>query len=160
MIQKNNMDEAQSQKVQVDFLLADFNAIKSEISRRSDQQKTAYLLYLAAISWIFTKVISGSTDLVYIIVIWLVVVITKIFIVREAMEIGKLGEIIREEICVALKNLTKLDGKSFIPSENRVLKTDTTWTKRHNLNKYFDYLIFIGIPLLISVYILYSYANN
>lgn len=93
------MNKEELQKIQTDFLLADFNSIKLEISRRSDQQKTAYLLYLAGISWIFTTVVSSEPHITYILVTWFVLVIAKIFIDKEGLEIGRLGGIIRLQIC-------------------------------------------------------------
>lgn len=145
----NNKEELQ--KIQVSFLLADFNSIKSEISRRSDQQKTAYLVYLAGISWIFTMVVSSEPRISYIFVTWFAAIIAMIFIDKEGREIGRLGRIIRLQICGELKKITDIDESQLIPSENISIKTDETCTK---LDIYFNSIIFFVIPFVILLYIL------
>lgn len=144
----NNKEELQ--KIQVGFLLADFNSIKSEIGRRSDQQKTAYLVYLAGISWIFTMAVSSEPRIFYVFVTWFVAIIAMIFIDKEGREIGRLGRIIRVKICGELKKITDIDGSQLIPSENISIKTDETCTR---LDTYFNSIVFFVIPLVISLYI-------
>lgn len=150
------MNKEESQKIQIDFLLADFNSIKSEISRRSDQQKTAYLLYMAAISWMFTKIVSNEPHFSYMLVTWLVAFFAKMFIDKEGLEIGRLGKIIRVHICGELKKITDIDGAYLIPSENISIKEDDVCTRYHTK---FNFITYFLIPIVISLYILYVKYN-
>jgi len=152
------MNKESSQKIQANFLLSDFTAIKAEISRRSDQQKTAYLLYLASISWIFLKVISGDLHFSYPLAAWFVVIITRMFIIREGLEIGRLGRIISLQICRELKKITDIDGRCLIPSENMDIK-DETLVKRIILDRAFNFIVFFIIPIFISLYVFCTKYN-
>lgn len=146
------MNKEESQKIQVDFLLADFNSIKSEIARRSVQQKSVYILYLGAISWIFTKVVSNEPYLFYIGVTWSIVVLTVMFIYKESLEITSLGEIIKSNISEELKKMTNLGGAHLIPSENVLTKYASR--KRSVLDMSCNIIIFLLIPAGITLYIL------
>lgn len=145
------MNQEESQKIQVDFLLADFNSIKTEIVRRSGLQKTAYLLYLAGISWIFARTISSDLNQYYIVATWLISFISWLFIYREGLEIGRLANIVRYQICKELEKITGIDEKLFAPSEHIDPEIDNkTKRERSLLDSVFNLIVFVHVPAAIT----------
>jgi hypothetical protein len=105
------------QKVQHDYLLADFQATKAEIARRSNAQKTALAAMVAFYAWLLNQLVSSSLGSWHIGAIWIVTILGYIFYKREAIEIGRLGALIRTKIAeVAATNLN-IAAKHLIPSE-------------------------------------------
>ena len=82
----------------LDFLLADFNAIKSEIARRSNLQKAVIASMLAFYAWLFERSLGNGLELTLVILVWIVSFLGYTFYIRETSEINRLGWTIKEKI--------------------------------------------------------------
>lgn len=112
-------------EIQIKFLLADFNAVKMEIARRSDQQKTALLLYITGVSYLFIRIASDQINYFYVLATWIMSLLVVIFIYRESLEIGRLAETIRSRICKEAEKISDIGGKYLVPSEYSI-KSDVS----------------------------------
>lgn len=105
------------QKIHHDYLLADFQATKAEIARRSNTQKTALAAMVAFYASLLNPLVSISLGLWHIVAVWIVTILGYVFYKREGLEIGRLGALIRTKIAeVAAKDLNVL-AENLIPSE-------------------------------------------
>jgi len=105
------------QKTQHDYLLADFQATKAEIARRSNAQKTALGAMVAFYAWLLNQLVATSLSLWHIGAVWIVTLLGYVFYKREGLEIGRLGALIKTKIAeVAAKNLN-VSAENLIPSE-------------------------------------------
>ncbi len=105
------------QKTQHDYLLADFQATKAEIARRSNAQKTALAAMVAFYAWLLNQLVSTSLGSWHIGAVWIVTILGYVFYKRESFEIGRLGSLIRTKIAeVAAKNLN-VPAENILPSE-------------------------------------------
>ena len=136
-------------EIQIKFLLADFNAVKMEIARRSDQQKTALLLYITGVSYLFIRIASDQINYFYVLATWIMSLLVMTFIYRESLEIGRLAETVRGRICKEVEKISDIGGKYLVPSEYSI-KSDVS-LKTKILNELFEFIIFFAIPLIISI---------
>lgn len=105
------------QKIQHDYLLADFQATKAEIARRSNAQKTALAAMVAFYAWLLNQLVSTNLGLWHLGAVWIVTILGYVFYKREGYEIGRLGALIRTKFAeVAAKNLN-VPPENIIPSE-------------------------------------------
>ena len=107
------------QKIQHDYLLADFQATKAEIARRSNAQKTALAAMVAFYAWLLNQLPSTSLGLWHIGVIWTVTILGYVFYKREDLEIGRLGALIKTKIAEAAAENLNVSAENLIPSEVR-----------------------------------------
>ena len=83
---------------QLDFLLADFNALKAEIARRSGLQRVALALYLALVAAVVASLPEGKSLSLSAAVLWIAGSVALLFWCRERLEIARLGRLIRDRI--------------------------------------------------------------
>lgn len=105
------------QKIKHDYLLADFQATKAEIARRSNAQKTALAAMIAFYAWLLNQLVSSTIGLWHIGAIWIVTILGYVFYKREAIEIGRLGKLIRTKIAEVAANDLNVSAEKLIPSE-------------------------------------------
>ena len=138
------------QKIQHDYLLADFQATKAEIARRSNAQKTALAAMVAFYAWLLNQLVSTNLGLWHIGAIWIVTILGYVFYKREGLEIGRLGALIRTKIAdVAVKNLN-LSAENLIPSEVRAADKEFD-CKTKPLDWIFSVSLFVLIPGTLTV---------
>lgn len=138
------------QKIQYDYLLADFQAIKAEIARRSNAQKTALAAIVAFYGWLLNQFIDKHLGVCHIGAVWVVTILGYVFYKREGLEIGRLGLLIRTKIAaVAAENLNVL-SEHLIPSEVRAADEKFDW-KTKILNWIFSVTLFGLIPSILTV---------
>lgn len=105
------------QNKQHDYLLADFQATKAEIARRSNAQKTALAAMVVFYAWLLNQLVSTNFGLWHLGAIWIVTILGYVFYKREGVEIGRLGVLIRRNIAeVAAKDLN-VSAENLLPSE-------------------------------------------
>lgn len=105
------------QRIQHEYLVADFQATKAEIARRSNAQKTALAAMVAFYAWLLNQLVSTNLGLWHISSVWIVTILGYVFYKREELEIGRLGSLVRTKIAeVAAKNLN-VPTENVIPSE-------------------------------------------
>jgi hypothetical protein len=131
-----------------DFLLSDFQSIKSEIGRRSNLQRFYIGLYLGAIGLIAFSLIGRDLSWDKFLFCFPIALIFLLIYVREDTEIHRLGEIIIKKIAEPLKKLNNLKI-DVIPSE-----TYRGSVKKRNRALYIDliclWLLFFLGPLLLT----------
>lgn len=128
------------QKIQHDYLLADFQATKAEIARRSNAQKTALAAMVAFYAWLLNQLVSTNLGLWHICAVWIMTILGYAFYKREGLEIGRLGALIKTKIAeVAAKNLN-VSAENILPSE--VFAADKEFDCKTNL---LDWLFSISL---------------
>lgn len=145
-----NLDE--SKKTQLRFLLADFQATKSEIARRSNLQKAVLTAVVVFDSWIIKELIDCNLKLLHVIGIFLVTIVGAAYCRRESLEIERLGGvIIKQRIADEVAKLIDIESKYLIPSETHK-ELETTRFEIALYNRAFNYIVFIIIPLFVLIY--------
>ena len=64
------MDDKQNKLLE--FLLADFDALKGEIARRSNLQKAVVAAVLAFYAWSLQRMLSGHIEFTVVLIAWVV----------------------------------------------------------------------------------------
>ncbi|MEW6441851.1 MAG: hypothetical protein AB1640_13030 [bacterium] len=145
-------DLSEKDKQSLDFLKADFNAIKAEIGRRSSLQKAVLLAYFAVLAFVFRADASGSFLVSRISALWLSAILAFLYYQREDLEIRRLGAIISEKIAISAERITSTPKECLLPSE-----TDNYHPKYCRSAKVyyviFQWLTFLVIPILLTVYL-------
>ncbi len=136
------MDEKQQKLLA--FLLADFNAIKSEIARRSALQKASVVALLALYAWVFNKTLVGVE---VVILTWGAAIIAALYVYREHREISRLGCLIKNNIAGQACEIIGGDKESLIPSEARASEPDCD-----GLNKFISIIFVIAIFFVVPLY--------
>jgi len=136
------MDE--KEKKLSEFLLADFNSIKSEIARRSNLQKAVIVAMLAFYAWMFQKSTTSEITLIFVVIVWVFSFLGYTFYERERSEIKRLGWIIKDKIALPMGNILGYNAEEVIPSEAHAKEPDEpNWRKLVTFTfKIFLYLIF------------------
>jgi len=143
-------DLTSKQSKQLDFLLADYNAIKAEISRRSNLQRIALAAYISLIAFVFKEAPSQLLSSLHIAAMWFGAAITMNYFVRQGKEINRLGEIISEQIAPVVSSITDTKPKDSLPSETNP-KNETYDKITSTYNYQFKWLLFFIVPLLITL---------
>lgn len=135
----------EEQRIQHDYLLADFQAIKAEIARRSNAQKAALAAVVAFYAWLLNQLVSTNLGPWHICAVWIVAILGYVFYKREGLEIGRLGAITRKRIAeIAAKNLN-VSAENIIPSE--VCAADELFDRKTRaLDRLFSVSLFGMIP--------------
>ena len=138
---------------QLDYLLEDYRAIKSEIARRSNLQRFVLLLYLAVVSIVFQRAASGSLNSLWVMGLWIAAWLSLLFNIREDLAMRRLGRIISDSIVPTAGTILNADGHNLLPSE---MVPDDPKTERltHRYDTVFKWAIFFVIPTMISFYLL------
>lgn len=139
----------EEQQIQHGYLVADFQAIKSEIARRSNAQKAALAAVVAFYAWLLNQLVSTDLGLWHICAVWIVVILGYVFYKREGLEIGRLGAIARRGIAeIAAKHLN-IPAENIIPSE--VCAADERFDKKTRiLDRLFLVSLFGLIPGILT----------
>lgn len=138
------------QKIQHDYLLADFQATKAEIARRSNTQKTALAAMVAFYAWLLNQLVSTNFGLWHIGAIWIVTILGYVFYKREGLEIGRLGALIGTKIAGAAAKNLNLPAENLIPSEVRAADKEFD-CKTKLLDWVFSVSLFVLIPGTLTV---------
>jgi hypothetical protein len=141
---------------QLDFLLADFGALKAEIARRSGLQRVALALYLALIAAIAASLPEGKNLPLSTAGLWMGGFVALLFWCREHLEITRLGRLICERIGERVSTILNVPKEDIVPSETAATidKTMDRTTRCHHL--VFMWLVFFAIPLLLTVHVLWQ----
>jgi hypothetical protein len=146
------MDE--KNKKLLDFLLADFNATKSEISRRSNLQKWILAVLFTFYAWMFQYSLKNNMNLSLVISSWTVALLVFRFYRRENSEIKRLGNIIEKEIGKSVSEKLDCKKKDVFPSQSFIDKSnESLWRKIDSF--IFDIIVYFSVPMYLS-YLYYS----
>ncbi|MGA2706288.1 MAG: hypothetical protein ABSH35_35095 [Isosphaeraceae bacterium] len=97
---------------QLDFLLADFGALKAEMARRSGLQRVAVALYLGLVAAVAASLPESKNLSLSAAGLWIGGLVALLFWCREHLEITRLGRLIRDRIgekAGAILNVPKED---------------------------------------------------
>ncbi len=137
----------------VDFLIADFNATKAEIGRRSNLQKASVLGIFWAYSFAFKYVLEEGHSVEMTGFVLLVAIMHYIYYSRESSEISRLGEFVR----VIANKGSKLLESSADDIHVSELFTGSQDCKNECKDYCFKILLYFGIPLYFVVNLMYIY---
>lgn len=130
----------------LDFLLADFNAIKSEIARRSNLQKAVIASMLAFYAWLFERSLCNGLEPTLIVLVWIVSFLGYTFYIRETGEINRLGWTIKEKIGKPTGAILGRSAEEVIPSEAHATgSSDVSW--RQIISVVFKIFLYMVAPL-------------
>lgn len=141
---------------QLDFLLADFGALKAEIARRSGLQRVALALYLALVAAVAASLPEGKNLSLSTAGLWVGGLIALLFWCRENLEITRLGRLIRDRIGQHASAILNVPTEHIVPSEAAAAideGMDRT-TRRYHL--VFMWLVFFVIPVLVTLHVLWQ----
>lgn len=150
--------EPEKQKY-LDFLLADFNSIKTEIARRSNLQKAVIASMLAFYAWTFQYLLNNESELLIIIIAWIVSFLGYTFYIRESAEIQRLGWTIKDKIAKPAAEILGKSSGDVIPSQSFSKAPDNRKTKQY-ISKFFKLILYLIAPSYLTIsYILMSYCT-
>ncbi len=141
---------------QLDFLLADFGALKAEIARRSGLQRVAVALYLGLVAAVAASLPEGKNLSLSAAGLWIGGLVALLFWCREHREITRLGRLIRDRIGEKAGAILNVPKEDIVPSEAAASideRMDST-TRRYHL--WFMWLVFFVIPLLLTLHALWQ----
>ncbi len=134
------------EKTLSNYLLADFNATKAEIARRSNLQRAVTASMLAFYAWVFQYSLSNEIILSLVVVIWVISFLGSTFYIRESAEINRLGLMIKEKIATPIGDILGYPPEKVIPSEAREEKSDQeNW--KHMISVIFNVFLYLVFPL-------------
>jgi hypothetical protein len=138
---------------ELDFLLADFSALKAEIARRSGLRRVALALYLALVAAVVASLPKSKNLSLSTAALWVGGLIALLFWCRENLEIARLGRLIRDRIGQQASETLRVPVENIVPSEAAAAideGMDRT-TRRYHL--VFMWLVFFVIPLLETLHV-------
>ena len=143
----------------LDFLLADFNATKSEIARRSNLQKAVTASMLAFYAWLFERSLGNGLELSLVVLVWIVSFLGYTFYIRESAEIKRLGWIIKDKIGKPTGVILGRSTEEVIPSEAHATEpSEVSW--RQMVSVAFKVFIYLVAPLyLTGTYLCKAYGT-
>jgi hypothetical protein len=143
------------QKKQLDFLLADFNAMKSEIARRSTLQKAVLTALVAFYAWLYAHISNDVPDLVSVGAAILVPLVAYLFYVRENREIERLASTIKYKVAEPAAKILGVEASGLIPSEAHAKHPDCV-----KPTQLYDWLFNVAVFLLIPATLLWWFLSS
>ena len=150
-----------SQGRQVDFLLADFAAIKAEIDRRSTLQRFVLLGYLAIWALLVQQSPSFSFAGPWVVTVWVAAALSFQFYAREGLEISRLGGVISTGIAPIASRILSVPCTDLIPSQTKGdPDLDETRSKRREYNRTFAWAAFFAAPMVTTLWYMVEHRNE
>jgi len=141
------------QKKYLEYLLADFGAIKSEIARRSNLQRIIIAAYISVMAIVGKEAASYTLTAPLLVGLWISGTLAFQFYTREGLEIGRLGLIIRKRIAPLVSEILKVETQDLLHSETNAAFPDIDKiTTRYD--RQFKWILFFILPLVFTVFYL------
>ena len=137
----------------MNFLLADYQSIKSEIARRSNLQKAIHAALVAFYLWMLNNYFSENNKLHLVVIMWAVVLLTYLYYQKEHLEIQRLGSIIRSKIAETASGILSVEPKILLPTETDSAN-EKYGCKTRAYNTALMVSIFLLIPISVTLYYL------
>ena len=155
-IESAGMDEKTQNYL--NFLLADFNATKGEIARRSNLQKAVTASMLVFYAWIFQRSLNSCLEFSLVVIVWIVAILGCTFYIRESAEIKRLGWTIKDKIARPVGEIIDKSPEDTIPSEAHANKpSENGW--RRTVSWIFKLAIYLAAPLYLTcAYLVEAYG--
>lgn len=148
-----------TQQKHLDYLLADFAAIKAEIGRRSTLQRAVLVAYVAVLAVEFQRAASSTLSTLWIVALWAASALAFQFYAREALEIARLGTVIRERIALVASEIIGAPADRLLPSETNA-EIPATLSRRRFYDSSFNWVVFFAAPALVTLIYAGPYANE
>ena len=146
-------DLTDSQQRQMDFLLADFAAIKAEINRRSTLQRVVLFGYVALWAFVIQQSRYFPVPGLWIVTIWVAAALGFQFYARERLEISRLGEVIRTRIALVASSILGVPAADLVPSQTKGNSAlDRSRSQRRAYNRTFMWTVFFTVPILTTLW--------
>jgi len=113
------MEANDRERSHLQYLLADFQAIKSEIARRSNLQRVVLGAYIGVYAWLFPQFLSNRASTISVAALWTSAMLALLFHERERLEITRLAGLIRNRIALEAAQIISVAPEALIPSEVR-----------------------------------------
>lgn len=138
------------QQKHLDYLIADFAAIKAEIARRSTLQRVVLAGYFAVLALVFQQATSLTLSAPWIVALWAASALGFQFYAREGLEIARLGTVIRTRIAPVAGEIIGTPPERLLPSETNP-EAAQTLRQRRAYDRSFNWAAFFAAPLLITL---------
>lgn len=138
------------QQKHLDYLLADFAAVKAEIARRSTLQRFVLGGYLAVLALVFQQAASLALTAPWLVALWAASAFGFQFYAREGLEIARLGTVIRTRIAPVANAIIGAAPERLLPSETNP-EVPATYQQRRTYDRTFNWAAFLVAPLLITL---------
>ncbi|MBI3637295.1 MAG: hypothetical protein HY216_13960, partial [Candidatus Rokubacteria bacterium] len=139
---------------QLDFLLADLAALKTEIARRAGLQRLALALYLALVAAVTGSLMADKKLAVAIAGLWMGGLLALLFWCREHLEISRLGCLISQRIAKKASAILGVPEADLVPSEVMPTVDETVDRETHRYHVAFMWLALFVTPLLLTLHAL------
>jgi len=144
------------QQKHLDYLIADFAAIKAEIARRSTLQRVVLAGYFAVLALVFQQGASLTLSASWILALWAASALGFQFYAREGPEIDRLGDVIRTRIAPVAGEIIGAPPERLLPSETNREAQETppqrrAYERRRAYDRSFNWAAFFAAPLLITL---------
>jgi hypothetical protein len=153
---KQNLND--KQKMQLNYLLADFVSVKGEISRRSTLQWFILAGYFSALALVFQQIAASKLSGLWVTATWAVSALAYQFYAREYLEIARLSRLIGDHIAPVVSNILSVPREEVLPSESGI--HDTKCQRRQGYATTFNRAAFFGVPLLITLLLAHLWCNQ
>jgi uncharacterized membrane protein YciS (DUF1049 family) len=147
------------QQKHLDFLVADFNATKAEIARRSNLQRIVLAAYIVLIGVVFKQSASSNLSLFWICGLWIGGVLAQSFHQRERLEISKLGRVIKERIARTASNILEINLKDLLHSQTNGNFPELS-KQTHPFDRLFHWSLFCFIPVLMTIFLFFERMSS
>ncbi|MDQ2775981.1 MAG: hypothetical protein M3Y57_13850 [Acidobacteriota bacterium] len=145
------MDELKEREnKQLDYLLADFVAAKSEMARRSTLQWIILGGYFSTLAFVFQKSMNSGFSGLWLTALWIVSFGALLFYAREDFTIRRLGrDLIRNRIAASAGSLINVNPEGLLPSESHYKGSGDR--RAHWYARLFNWTAFFIAPLLLTL---------
>ena len=134
----------------LDYLLADYSAIKAEIARRSNLQRVVLGAFVAVLAVVFQQAATVGVSSLWVASLWASSALALQFYAREGLEIARLAALIRGRIAPVAAEILDLPVENLLPSETNPEIPDTR-DMRVAYNSQFNWALFFAAPMLITL---------
>ena len=138
------------QQKHLDYLVADFTAIKAEIARRSTLQRLVLAGYLAVLAVVVQQAMFPPLSAAWIIALWAAAAFGFQFYAREHLEIARLSTVIRTRIAPVAGQIIGVPPEHLLPSETNP-EVAATLPHRRAYDRSFNWAAFFAAPLLVTL---------
>ena len=145
-----------AQNRQLEFLLADLGALKTEIARRAGLQRLALALYLALVAAVARSLMAGNNLAVAIAGLWMGALLALLFWCREHLEILRLGCLIRQRIAKKASTILGVPEADLVPSEVKPTIDAAMDRATHRYHVTFMWLALFVTPLVLTFHALWQ----
>lgn len=146
----------EKEKKYLEFLLADFSAVKAEIARRSNLQKAVIVAMFAFYAWVFQRLLESGLEIRIVVVSWVVAFLGYTYSLRESAEINRLAWLIKNNISAPAGKLLGREPEEVIPSEGHA-REPIDFSRRKLISNIFKVVIYLLAPIYITL--VFAHAN-